>query len=263
MGIVAFVTNRKSSNLVALASSAIGLEYNLKVLVMHRDPHRRTERALIGRRTLAAEEAVMDTGAGDGLRELARQTLSRKLTPESVRDNSRYAIKGYLDVLPYTADMQIDAPTFMAVANVASKLYDFVFIDAQNCPPRDVGEIVKASDSVIAVLNQDMYMVEDYMKANLPALNESIVVLEDYHPDSKYTAGKIGRYLKLSRTPLVAPHSVQFIDAVNDGEAVNFMRRSKNAWRGHPNTVFAKSCSKLAVELIRLFGLNAEALRKV
>lgn len=259
MSIVSFVSPGKNSNLVAMLSSLIGLEYNLRILVMHKDPHGRTERILLGRKVFEA---------GDGILELARQTRSRKLTPESVRDNSKFVIKGFLDVLPCTADAAIDVSTFVTVAGFASKIYDFVFIDVQNCPDDEVKEIVKVSDRTVVALNQDKFLIESYAekardaRSGLPVLEDAIVVLEDYDPNSKYTASKIGKYFKLPKTPIPILHSTPLCDATNDMEMVNFMRRARNARKDHPNAAFMESCRKMAADFIKAFGLNEEAIRK-
>lgn len=260
MGKIAFVSKRGRSNLAVQVAVSASLGYDLNMLITHCDPFLRAEKVLTPNQTglFSPQSALISKAIDGGMHELARLHVSRKLTPESVKDNSKRVVKGHLDLLT-NLPHEVDGESFRSSIQMASKIYDTVFIDMQEAYDRETALIC---DVVVVALNQDMQTLEMFFKEEDDGIPK-ILVLEDMDEYSAYTAKRIAKYFKYTDKIYTVPYCSGFLDAVNAREVENFMRRAANAKKDDVKSVFVNSVNRLTKDLLQGVGINTEIKRKI
>jgi hypothetical protein len=257
-------TNYATAVTAALAGY-IGLSYDIRTLVGHtRFQSFEIERALWNdkNKMVGAPALFHDIGM-DALERLVR---SKKLGPMSVKDNSVSLEKGFLDLLP--GSRKQDPEMYIRLADClppvffsASQYYDLVLIDAAS---RDaMADIaIRYSDCFLVVVNQDMNILEKFFSGeDRPGfLDEKpyLLVISQYDGESKYTLSNLKRYFNIKGPVAAIPYCTGYADAINDQDAVGWLRRHSLVGKKHENYAFIESVRKLSRLVLEAVDVNPD-----
>ena len=189
-----------------------------------------------------------------GITALSRLVESNKLVPESIKNYAKPVLKQKLDIMYGTNVTKRDqfaalTETFPAIVRKANDAYDFAIVDLPKGSENPyIREVIEDADLVICTINQDIVRLDEFFEEieNNPIIKDKnkIIVVGDYEYKSKCNLFNIkGRYK--TKVPMFAvPHNYIFMDACNDGAAVDFFYKNAKAEANDYNGYFIKEVEK-------------------
>ncbi|MEB3103294.1 hypothetical protein [Ferviditalea candida] len=252
-----------TTNLIAVAA-LLGLEYSSRLLLLGHLQSRRTpmEQAFMKRRMKGEDEIVF--AADTGIDALARLAINRKLTPELIRDYTLPILKDRLDLLP--GSNKADKTFILALKDAieplldtAKRYYDLTMIDGGSGTGSGWTQaLLQNADLVVVSLNQNRFVLERFFQHQEELLKDkkTLLVLGQYDRHSGLTARNIARKHKTSIPIYPVPHQACFMDASQEGRAVDFLFRNRSVPRDHEHYFFMQSVRSLAQAIIEHVGLN-------
>ena len=202
------------------------------------------------------------TNSNIGMTALSRLSESNKLLPESIKNYAKPVLKQRLDIMYGTNVTTRDqfkalSETFPAIIRKADEAYDFVIVDSPKGVEHDyIKEILEDADLVICTVNQDIVMLDEYFeeleKNELIKNKNKIIVIGDYENKSKCNVFNIkGRY-KTKYPVFAVPHNYVFMDACNDGTAVDFFYKNIKADARDYNGYFISEVRKIVKKILEI-----------
>lgn len=252
-----------TSNLIA-ATALLALEYSSRVLLFGHLQSRRTnlEQAFAKRRTQVGEELAMSADAG--IDALVRLVRNRKLTPSMIRDYTIPILKDRLDLLPgsnkpdkaFVSDYK---EALTPLLELTGQYYDLTLIDGGSGTWSVWTQaLLQHADLVVVNLNQNLHVLTRFFqqKEQLLEGKKQLAVLGQYAWHSAYTAKNLARRFRLNQSLYVVPHNAGFMDAAQEGHAIDFFFRNRKLPRDHENYVLMQSVRVLTQGIIEQAGLN-------
>jgi cellulose biosynthesis protein BcsQ len=253
-----------TTNLIA-AAGLLGLEYSARLLLFGHLQSRRAaiEQAFVRCRTQVGDEAF---ATDSGIDALVRLAQNRKLTSTMIRDYTVPLLKDRLDLLPGSnkADKALIPglkQLLPPLLDTAKRDYDLTLIDGGSGMGSAWAQaLLQNADSVVVCLNQNRFVLERFFGSpeSGPLLNgkKRLLVLGQYDRRSMSTAKNVARRCKL-RFPLYpVSHNAGFMDAAQEGRALDFMFRNRNAPRDHDNHDFMRNVRALAQAIAEQAAMN-------
>lgn len=252
-----------TTNLIATAA-LLGLEYSSRILLLGHLQSRRAsiEQAFMKRRTDSGNEAVL--AADTGIDALARLSQNRKLTSDIVRDYTVPLLKDRFDLLP--GSNKADKAFILGVKdilepllNTAKRHYDLTLIDGGSGMGSGWTQaLLQNADLVIVSLNQNRFMLERFFQYQEDQLRgkQLLLVLGQYDRHSRRTSKNIARQHKVNIPIYPVPHHADFMDASQEGRAIDFLFRNRSVPRDHEHYFFMQSVRALAQAIVKQAGLN-------
>lgn len=126
-----------------------------------------------------------------------------------------------------------------------------VFVDTATAPLASSRQILQQADLVVVNLSQNRQMLDHFFRNYSTIQEKAFYLIGDYDGESELTRAEIiRRYQIPGRRIGVIPHSVQFSDAVSEGELIPFLLRNYDCENWNNNHDFMMSARE-AVMLFR------------
>jgi len=252
-----------TTNLIAV-TTLLGLDYSSRLLLLGSVQSRRAaiEQAFIKRRTQTGDELAF--AADSGIDALVRLTQNRKLTAEMIRDYTLPLLKDRLDLLHGSnkADKAFIPgmkEVLYPLLDTAKRYYDLTLIDAGSGMGSGWTQaLLQNADLVVISLNQNRTVLERFFQQQeeVQKGKKQLFILGQYDRHSAYTAKNIARKYKVNVPIYPIPHHAGFMDASQEGGAIDFLFRNRSVPRDHENYIFMQSVHTLAQAIIEQAGLN-------
>jgi MinD-like ATPase involved in chromosome partitioning or flagellar assembly len=182
-----------------------------------------------------------------------------------IRDYTLPLLKDRLDLLP--GSNKPDKTFIPAMKEVlqplldtAKRYYDLTLIDGGSGTGSGWTQaLLKNADLAVVSLNQNRFVLERFFQQQDGFLKETkqiILVLGRYDRHSGQTAKNTARKHKASVPLYPVPHHAGFMDASQDGRAIDFMFRNRSVPGDHENHFFMQSVRVLVQAVIERAGFN-------
>lgn len=178
------------------------------------------------------------TNSNIGMTALSRLVDSNKLSPESIRNYAKPVLKQKLDILYGTnvttrEQFATLSNTFPAIVRKADEAYDFVMVDLPKGTENEyVREVLEDADLVVCTINQDIARLDEFFeeleKNQYVKDKNKIVVVGDYENKSRCNLFNIKGKYRIKYPLFAVPHNYIFMDACNDGAAIDFFYKNAN-----------------------------------
>lgn len=257
-----------SANLIS-AACMIGLESSARTLIGH------THGAMSGLESvlLKSNSGLFQDGFDNsGLDALERLARNHRLSSERVKDYTRPILHNRLDLLMGTSKTDEAGQAEISgliegILMYASQYYDLIMIDI-NRSDRNLltNKVLETSDLIVVNLNQNMALLERYFEhVDMPetiAAKPKIFVLGQYDHGSKYKVSNIARRFRCRNEMFTVPYCVDFLDACNDRNVVEFMLRLNSIHFRHPNYFYRSELRKLVKAIFKTVGIEHKLLNE-
>ena len=236
MAIITFWNNSKgrigqTSSAIALATY-FAVQENIKILLLstgYGDTKVKKSFGYHYRNELVQEiTSMQNTGIDSGIYGLYKIALANRLTPESIQNYANTIYKDRLDVLEgidsnAIVDYNKIYSSYKEIINVASKLYNVVFVDLNaGLENNETKIILEKSDIIITNIEQDIDEIKkfDELRFQNPIFleNNILVMINRYDKSSKYNSKNISRLLKIRPDVLTVPYNTLYNEAMQDGK---------------------------------------------
>ncbi len=242
MAIVTFWNNNtgkigQTYSALAIASY-MAIEHNYKILLMSTRFNDQVVMQAFGYneivRTvnfLTDNKKSMDLESG--IEGVSKQALSNRLTPDVMPNYTKMIFKQRLEVLSGPKDKEgVDYERIYSsvknILTVANQHYDVILVDLNNgFNDEETRKILSMSNIIILNMEQKMSefdAVKDLKEKekNLFTQKNTLMLVNRYDRDSKYTSKNIMRYLMDRKEPLTVPYDNLFAESVQEGTAADF-----------------------------------------
>lgn len=254
-----------TSNVMA-ASTMIGIDYALRVLVGQAHKTRFTLENAYARRPALIDPSMKFTNMGfEALERLAR---SNRLKPGMISDYTIPILHNRLDLLTGTMEPLMSAGgTVHEAANeiysCASRQYHLTMLDAPSgIKNLAVTSLLEASDLIVVNLTQNLHVLERFFSQEEwpDALHNKpfLLVLGQYDLHSKYTAANIARKFHYPHPIYTVPYCTDYKDAYNDQWILEFFLRNRNVSKRHENYFFVQEVRRLNRAILEKIGIHSE-----
>jgi len=242
-------------------STLMGIEEDVSAILLHAHwQSRKIESSFTDYDQLKAQNIFENSNIG--MTALSRLVDSNKLTPEGIRNYAKPVLKQRLDIMYGTnvktrEQFKALSDTFPAIVRKADEAYDFAIVD---CPKgvenAYIKEILEDCDLLICTVSQDIVsldeMFEEIEKNELIKDKNKIILIGDYENKSKCNIFNLkGRY-KTKYPVLSVPHNYVFMDACNDGLAVDFFYKNIKADARDYNGYFISEVRKVVKKILEI-----------
>lgn len=232
MAVITFWNNNtgkigQTHSAIAIATY-MAIEHNHKILLLstrHNDEvsmqafgFKKNDKAL---GSILGNKVKMDLESG--INAISKLALSNRLTPEVMPNYTRVIFKQRLEVLsgPTGMDYEKVYSSCKNIVNVAKRYYDIVFVDLNNGLEEEMTrEILNISNIIIANIEQKPSELEEIKRlkeSNLLSSEKSLLLMNKYDRDSKYSIKNSTRYLNEKSDILSVPYNNIFAEAVQEG----------------------------------------------
>lgn len=254
-----------TSNLIAVATG-IALKHQLSTLVSHTHWNRSTLEVAFKKFETSGD--LYMAFSDSGLDSLERLAKSNRLDDEAIRSNTAPLIQGKMDLLhgtskPDESSHQQISNAMPRILEAADKAYDLTFVDVNSGIGNELSDVVlQSSDLIVVCLNQNVSLLDNFFNKREyhGALNDKkfIIVLGNYHADSKYSAKNIARKYGVKQKIYTVPHCSSFMDAINDSNALDFFLRNRNVSKKHETWEFFNNSAAIGNAIIAALGLQTD-----
>lgn len=236
MAIITFWNNSKgrigqTSSAIALATY-FAVQENIKILLLstgYGDTKAKKSYGYHYRNELVQEiTSIQNASIDSGIYGLYKIALANRLTPESIQNYANTIYKDRLDVLEgidsnAIVDYNKIYSSYKEIINVASKLYNVVFVDLNaGLENNETKIILEKSDIIITNIEQDIDEIKkfDELRFQNPIFleNNILVMINRYDKSSKYNSKNISRLLKIRPDALTVPYNTLYNEAMQEGK---------------------------------------------
>lgn len=241
---------------VAAIATCMALEHNYKILVISADFNDKTLENCFFRPSRVSRNISSMFGRGNastdvanGVEGLIRLFASNRVEADMLGSYTRPVFRDRLDVLSAlkTKDPKEYANLsvyFSQIAEVASKVYDLVLVDADKLMPLENAKKLYGVSSVVVMgLAQNQESINDFKELKLEdefyKRNSVIINLGRYNRESKFSAKNIGRELRESTIPFTIPYNIRFSDACAENRITDyFIKTQKTTFKDGEEYLF-------------------------
>ncbi|MBQ9657866.1 MAG: hypothetical protein IJV31_03760 [Clostridia bacterium] len=270
MAIITFWSNGKEEvgktlSIVAIATN-MAIEHNKKILVISTSCNDKTlsncyweEKETTFKKSLGIQASVV--GNQSGIEALSRTIKSKRIYPDIVRDYTKVVFKDRLEILlGYEGNKSFFEALkndYVEIIKVASKCYDYIFVDLDNNLGKDnVDTILQMSTVVVEAVTQRISKIE-YLKElrqHTPILNKfnTMILITKYNDELKYTKKNIERYLKMKNEVGVIPFDTLYFEACEEAQVPDlFLRLRRLSDEKDPHITFIKEVKNVSQRIIQ------------
>lgn len=265
MSVIAFYTNCKdqTGNTTAAISLAtyMGIVQNKSTLLISTSlnsdevkkafwpPQSKKRSGLFGPNTNTL--SVNDNGI-EGLDRIIR---SNKITPDIIKDYTRVALKGRLEILQGYSGSEEQyreiQKQYLQIITLAKQVYDTVIIDIdRELDNKTSFEMLNSADVVVAMTTQKLdnisYLVRTIAEGVIMRKNNTIITLGKYDEKSKYNAKNISRsILKTNEIINTIPYNTVLFEDIQEGKIIDLFIKFLELKSKDENTFFADEIRRL------------------
>ena len=244
MAIISFWSNTKKETAQTLSMIAMAcymaVENNNKILMIDTNFNDKTIRnAFFTQKEDSTQRAIKQISGtkmdiGSGVEGLAKLVASGKTDGEVITNYTKVIFSGRLEALfSHQTEDESDVlrikSTYKDIIRMASKQYDYVFVDLPkglNDPLTN--EILEISDVIIFNITQRLLDMEDYMtlrtESKIFGNNKVLPLIGRYDRYSTYNKKNMAKELGEKEIPAVS-YNTLFFEAANNGQLGDFFLR--------------------------------------
>lgn len=251
-----------TSNLIA-ASALLGLEYSSRLLLLGhlKSEYAAIERSFYPKRSWISK-AIAPSDAG--IDALLRLLQNRKLEPSLLRDYTLPLLAERLDILP--GSNKPDTPFISSakewlapLLELTRRTYDLVLLDAgSGSQSAWTQALLRQADLLVISLPQNLLKLEQVfplMEAQFLSNRKLMLVFGQFDARSALTVKNMMRQFQRHEPAYPIVHNAGWLDAAQQGDAVRFIFRNRQAPRDHENALFMQQVRALAQAIIQQAGL--------
>lgn len=231
-----------TSNVIALALMA-AIEKKKVALLQSHFVLNNMSKPLVG--TDINPEEFRDTGIDALIRDYKSRALSEDVirtdaitVPNLNRRCDLYIGTGRQNEADYEREL---LTVFEDIYDSVDKFHNLSFIDVRSGYREVSQSILSCADVVVVCLNQNTHVIDRYFAKPVDATNV-YYLFGNYDENSKFTLKNLQKkYPALRKRSAMIAHNAEFMDAQNDGQAVQFMLKNYNCAYGSANYEFVES----------------------
>lgn len=231
-----------TSNVIALALMA-AIEKKKVALLQSHFVLNNMSKPLVG--TDVNPEEFRDTGIDALIRDYKSRALSEDVirtdaitVPNLNRRCDLYIGTGRQNEVDYEREL---LTVFEDIYDSVDKFQNLSFIDVRSGYREVSQSILSCADVVVVCLNQNTHVIDRYFAKPVDATNV-YYLFGNYDENSKFTLKNLQKkYPALRKRSAMIAHNAEFMDAQNDGQAVQFMLKNYNCAYGSANYEFVES----------------------
>ena len=227
--------------------------------------HTKSKSGLFGPNT--NNVAVNDNGI-EGLDRIIR---SNKITPDIIRDYTKVALRGRLEILQgYNGSeeqFREIQKQYMQIVSLARQIYDTVIIDIdRELETKTKLELLNMSDVVVAMTTQKLDDINNLLKTMAEGVvfkkANTIITLGKYDEKSRYNAKNISRsVLRTKEIVNTVPYNTAVFEDIQDGRIIDLFIRFLELKIRDENTFFIDEIKRLK-EAIDKRAATVQQMRK-
>lgn len=218
-----------SSSMIAVAA-LLALDYPLKIAITHNQQ---------GETVMEKSFSKLRFGTGmrgtsGGLDAILRLSECDLLTPITLRDHTESILKERLDLIAGAQSGEGESFTraLPRIIHAALRYYDILFFDLGAGYGNAVTEqVLKQADLVVVTLNQNEALLDKYFASVARIANHGkgkrLFCVGSYEPASRLSLNRMMKNYRMTSKEIVAiPRSVRYMDAMNDGNILDYILRA-------------------------------------
>lgn len=201
------------------------------------------------------EDIFQDTGIDS----LSRSIKAAPLDKETI-NNASYTLLPKLNLLPGTTknnrdffESDIDKVIINIIASV-EKFYELVFVDTNSGQNSISQKALRTSDLIIVNLSQNKKVIDDFFNDYNFDPKKVFYIIGNYDRRSKNNLRNIRHQYRKhinSNNSAVIPYNTEFMDALSDGNLIDFMKKNINANKDSKNGYFMENVSLAAEKILK------------
>ena len=241
MGIISFWNNNtgkigQTYSALAIASY-MAIEHNYKILLVSTKHNDTISMQAFGlsnnRRTInlfTRNKGALELESG--IESLSKLASANRLTPEVIPNYTKMIFRNRLEILSGPTSEQYEKvyPLCIDMINVAKRHYDIVFVDLNNgVEDETTNKIINMSDILITNIEQKKSELDSLLelKENKILSKNTLILINKYDRDSKYSVKNCTRYLGEKKDILSVPYNVLFAEAIEEGQLAEYFLNPK------------------------------------
>jgi hypothetical protein len=258
----------QSTSMAALGAY-IGINYNLKTLLMHSQPMRSSlENAFLA----SKKDSIALLFDDKGIHAVEKLARTKQLSEKNLTDYTTTLIPGRLELLTEMSHSCNQAKDYTAgimpyILACAKQAFDLVLCDVDSPKYSILSDILlNNADFIIVNLNQSLEVLRSYFDRQVinPAVREKnhALLLGNFDSNSKYTVKTIKRLFHYNSDIYQLPHSTILMDSCNDHSLLRFLYANSQIRSNDDNFPLMKSLSNTSERIIQELQTNSEILKK-
>lgn len=188
-----------------------------------------------------------DSFRDSGIDVIMRDIKSKPLTESVIKTDCISRLGGQYSLFLGTGNRDRDSfekdmeMYFNAIVKEIDRYNDYVYIDVSSGYGELSKKIVSQADILVVNLSQNRRVIEEYFDSPFEHKN-TYFVIGSYDPDSRYSIHQLGRiYPQLKRRTYCTLRNSGYMDAQNDGQAVDFFLKNMDCMPYSTNYEFMQS----------------------
>jgi len=252
----------KTMAVVALATN-MAIEHNKKILVISASYNNDTLKNCYWSTGIAKKTNmfIKNPGVelGNGIEGLAKMVQSNKITPETITDYTKIVFKDRLEVLlgfeeRTSASGENIAKIYSEIVQVASRYYDFIFVDLDNeIDTIETEEILQKSNLIIAMASQKLSSIST-MKEKMKKFpeNKTMLLIGKFDKQSKYNLKNLSRTFGEKKEFLAIPYSTLYFESAQEGNVADlFLKLRRIEDKMDENWFFIEQVKTVSSEIMK------------
>lgn len=248
-----------TQNMAAVAVLT-ALEYRLRILMAHTHFDRSSlESAFIEKQYIRHELTdLSDTG----IDALSRFIRFNRVEKEDFAGFTMTILKNKLDLLFGTRNTNREIymnnlkNVIGTILQSASKVYDLVLVDTAPGNHEVSLKILQQSDLILVNLNQNIHILEDFLKENMEYREKMMILIGKYDDNSRYNLKALRKKCG-SLQVLAVPYDIGFADACTESRVIDFFLRNLPAEKDDPHYAFIRGVRETVEAILSALGMDA------
>jgi cellulose biosynthesis protein BcsQ len=247
-----------TSNMLAIAILC-ALQYKLKNIVTQTHFNLNSlAAALVTDSEQFHREYLMEVG----IDALTRSIKSAPLDCDIIENSTISFMKKRLTLLPGTAKMNreiYEIDTLRAITGILRAVelyYDIVFVDTNSGKNELTNKILEDADLIVVNLSQNKNMIEEFKLNYKFPTKKVFYIFGNYDSNSRYNVKNIFKsygFIK-SKNTAVIPYNTEYMDALSDGQVLQYMLKNIDSEKDDSNGHFIKEVKEAASKLMKYAG---------
>lgn len=191
----------------------------------------------------------------NGIEGLDRIIRSNKITPDIIRDYTRVALRGRLEILQGYSGSEEQykeiQKQYLQIITLARQVYDMVIIDIDKTLDNKIKmDILNSSDIIVAMTTQKLDNIYSLLKTlaegSIFNKTNTIITVGKYDEKSKYNAKNISRsILRTKQLINTVPYNTALFEDTQDGRIIDLFIRFLELKTKDENTFFVDEIKRL------------------
>lgn len=161
-------------------------------------------------------------------------------------DNELYYIPRNSSINPEYFEYELNQ-VIKPLMDYLNKLFELVFIDTAANDTLSTKTILEEADLVVVNLCQNKAILEHFFTNYSSIIDKSIILIGSYQEESKFRLKNIRRRYQITEEQVaIMPFNMEFADAMNNGNLVEFIMRNFSCQKQDENYLFISQAKRAA-----------------